>query len=67
MYKVLHTIRLPVNREVAGVCNKNVILSMQSIFQRHQNDLGGYRNHNQAAFALFSEIQHLKMVYCVKG
>lgn len=37
---------------------------MQSIFQRHQNGLEGYRHHNQATFALFSGIQHLPMVPC---
>lgn len=57
-------LRLLVNPEVAGVYNTNVILSMQSIFQRHQNGLEGYRHRNQATFALFSEIQHLPMVFC---
>jgi len=58
-------LRLLANLEVAGVYNTNVILSMQSIFQRHQNGLEGYRYHNQATFALFSEIQHLPMVFYV--
>jgi hypothetical protein len=57
-------LKLLSNLGVAGVYNTNVILSTQSIFQRHQNGLEGYRNHNQATFALFSEIQHLPMVFC---
>jgi hypothetical protein len=57
-------LRLLTNPEVAGVYNTNVILSMHSIFQHHQNGLEGYRHHSQATFALFSEIQHLPMVFC---
>lgn len=57
-------LKLHSNPEVAGVYNTNVILSRQSIFQRHQNGLKGYRHHNQATFALFSEIQHLPVVFC---
>lgn len=62
--KGFYELRLLPNPEVAGVCNTDVILSKQSIFQRHQNDLEDYRCHNQATFALFSEIQHLPMVFC---
>ena len=57
-------LRLLANPEVAGVYNTNVILSMQSIFQRHPNGLEDYRHHNHAIFALFLEIQHLPMVFC---
>lgn len=57
-------LRLLANREVAGVCDTNVILLMHSILQHHQNGLEGYRHHNQATFALFSEIQRLPMVFC---
>ena len=57
-------LRFLANPEVAGVYNTNVILSIQSISQRHQNGLEGYRHHNQATSALFSEIQHLLIVFC---
>jgi hypothetical protein len=49
-------LRLLANPEVASVYNTNVVHSMHSIFQHHQNGLEGYRYHNQATFALFSEI-----------
>jgi hypothetical protein len=60
----LRELRLFANPEFAGVYNTNVILSMQSISQRHQNGLEGYRHHTQATSALSSEIQHLLMVFC---
>ena len=50
--------------DVVGVYNTNAIHSMQSISQHHQDGFEGYRHHNQATFALFSEIQHLPMVSC---
>lgn len=59
-----YEIRLLANPEVASVYDTNVILSTQSILEHHQNGLEGYRHHNQATFALFSEIQHLTMVFC---
>lgn len=57
-------LRLPANPEIAGVYNTNVILSMHSIFQHQPNGLEGYRHQNHATFALFSEIQHLPVVFC---
>ncbi|KAL3458958.1 hypothetical protein BJX64DRAFT_210623 [Aspergillus heterothallicus] len=61
---ILRELRLLANPGDAGVYNTNVVLSVQSIFQRHQNGIEGYRYHNPTTFALFSEIQHLPMVFC---
>jgi hypothetical protein len=57
--------RFLTNSDVASVYDTNAVLSMQRIFQHHQNGLEGYRHHNQATFASFSEIQHPPMVFCV--